>query len=75
MAIYLPSRHVAEKAGHPTRMTDRALAALETWIDMRTRRERARLDALMARTASTASPAAPATEWWRSWRACKRRPR
>ena len=72
--------HVARRDGatqaheQSTRLTDRALGVLETWIDLRTRRERARLDVVIERAAHDAAPEMRARgEWWRSWRACTRR--
>lgn len=75
MAIFTTSNHVTRRDGElPARLTDRALGVLETWIDMRTRRERARLDAVIARAGHSAVPEMRArAEWWRSWRACTRR--
>ena len=80
MAIFSASNHVARRYGaaqahdKPIRLTDRALGALETWIDMRTRRERAWLDAVIDRAEhSTATEIRTRAVWWRSWRACKRR--
>lgn len=80
MAIFSTSSHVVRNDGaarahdQPTRLIDRALGFLEIWIDMRTRRERARLDAVIARAAHAAAPEMRArAEWWRSWRACTRR--
>lgn len=57
----------------PTRLTDRALGNLEKWIETRTRRERARLDALMAKSQTTTLTLPRHNEWWCSWRACTRR--
>lgn len=80
MAIISTSRHVAQRDGASraydlhTRLIDRVLGALEIWIGMRTRRERGRLDAVMARNANTALPQMHARgQWWRSWRASTRR--
>jgi len=64
-------------AGEPrrrVRLVDRLLDGLEAWIEMRTRRNQARVDTAIER--ATKPPVrvvhAP-TDWWRSWRASTRR--
>ncbi len=80
MAIFSPAGFDARRDGdapahdHITRPTDRVLGVLEAWIDMRTRRERARLDAVISGTPHAEGPEMYArTAWWRSWRARTRR--
>ena len=62
----------AQSRDRPTRPTNRALHALERWIEMRTRRERARLDAIVERERARPAELRPCEEWWRSWRASTR---
>lgn len=67
-----PSRRTGSRDG--SRLGNRALGMLEAWLDMRTRRERARLDAVMAHDAhATLHEERARTAWWRSWRARKRK--
>jgi hypothetical protein len=60
----------AQSRDRPT--TNRALLALERWIEMRTRLERARLDAIVERVRARPAELRPCEEWWRSWRASTR---
>jgi hypothetical protein len=66
-------RDAPQSQDQRTRLTDRALGALEKWIEMRTRLEGARLDAVTLGGQVRTSETRPRAAWWRSWRACTRR--